>query len=1026
MRVSWIAALCTFVGAARAAPGQLSLTAARDPLPPLAEFHVRSYAAADGLEASGVTALAQMRDGFLYAATGKGLFRFDSRKFEPIALPGFGSALIQDLFVDSRQRLWIRSAADDLAFIDSGTVHVLGRLPLSGDAFTSTSDGTVWISGAQGLVRIAVGRPDWFTVFTRAEGLPCDTVAGVFETPRGELIVPTGTGLTRLIHDPRESRGVRFELVASVGRSTVSRNDVRSDANGLWVSYPDTKQAIRYHDGAVTSIGPPGLGLDDFSWRKGDETTLFPGLNSRLRDPEAWARQSLIPFGWHLSRGLMQRDGTRWFDLRRTVRHSELTRITPSGKPELIDLSDRPEWSVVTSLLEDHEGSIWVGTDRGLLQLVKRRVRAVTRRDGLPDEFIFPVLQTRDDAVWVGSWGEGLFRFAHGARAERMSVAQGLQDDRVRSLFESSDGALWVGMRTACARIVAGRVAEQIPIFNEVRGFAETAEHVLWIAGARELVARAPDGHLKRIPIGPTRPLWSIFAERDGSLLLGTQRGLFRMTPESSDSLIPVAADAGLGDAFVTGIFAESDGTVWIGTYDRGLFRLRSTHADHVDARVGMPSSIFSLVDDRRGAIWLGGNDGIWRVQRDSLHIVADDIAQGRPPRLTLRPVRIGETEGAAGSETNRASPGAWRLRDGRLVFNGTRGLSVVDVEAPEPVSASPRTVVLSVVADGERIASIDDRASLPPRTHRVEIAFTTFSFIAPRQHRFRYRLDGFDPDWIEAGAEARTQYTNLRPGRYTFHVQSIAPAGQAWVNSAATEVIEVQAAWWQSRLFQLGLVTAICVAAYGLHRLRLNQEIALHRLRATIASDLHDDLGSSLNSIALMTQLLNADADVGGPTKHSLARIQRATEETATSLRQLVWLVDPKHGDLEYLFLRLRRVANDLLPHVDVRFDIAASIRPRAVSMTVMRNVLLIFKEALNNIGRHASATHVDVSLVEQRGALVMTIRDNGAGFDVGRVEYGNGIQNMRRRTGELGGDLIVESGPRAGTRLVATIKLP
>src|SRR5262249_29496587 len=157
-----------------------------------------------------------------------------------------------------------------------------------------------------------------------------------------------------------------------------------------------------------------------------------------------------------------------------------------------------------------------------------------------------------------------------------------------------------------------------------------------------------------------------------------TQRGLFRLTPELG---MPtrVAAGEGLDDAFVTGIVAGDDGAVWIGTYERGVFRLRPNGVDHLDVSAGLPASAFAVLDDGNGGMWLSGTKGLWRASKASLRMVADDIAHGRPPRLTLRPVPFGESEGAAGPEGNRASPAAWRLRDGRLIFNGGHGLSVVD-----------------------------------------------------------------------------------------------------------------------------------------------------------------------------------------------------------------------------------------------------------------------------------------------------------------------------------------------------------
>ncbi|HEY4304484.1 MAG TPA: two-component regulator propeller domain-containing protein [Gemmatimonadaceae bacterium] len=1027
MRVSSRAALGVVVSAAMsAAPAQQSSGVPEDPFPPLADYQVRSYSAADGLTSTTLTSLAQTPDGFLYVGTGRGLFRFDSRQFEPVALPGFATTIIDRLAVDKRGRLWLRSYAGDFAYIENENVHVLGRIGTTTDEFTSTSDGTIWMSGQQGLVRITAGNRDWFTVFTHADGLPSDTVAGVYETQTGELIVPTSAGLSRLTRDPRAKGGLRFDKVWSIPNSVVSSGYVRNDAKGLWVGYPDARRIILYHDGIVENVGEHGLSIDDFSWRAEDNKALAGNFGGLLSDADRWARTALIEPGRKIGHALRQADGTLWMDLPPRPTRSELFRLRPSAKLERISLGDRPEWTSITGLLEDHEGSIWIATDRGLLQLVKRRVRTVAQQEGLPFESVYPVLQTRDGSVWAGTWGNGLFHFAHGALAERLTLAHGLPDDRIRALFESSDGAFWVGMRNVAARLSSGRVVERIAVRNEVRAFAETDDHSLWIAGAQEIVVRRPDGKINRLStVSTVGAAWSMIAEPGGSLLVGSQRGLFRVGPELT-APTRVAAGQGLDDAIITGIVAGEDGAVWIGTYEQGVFRLRANRVDHVDVSAGLPASAFFLLDDGKGGVWLTGNNGLWRVSKDSLRMVTDDIADGRPRRLTLHPVPFGESDGAAGPEGNRAFPAAWRLRDGRLVFNAGRGLNVVDPVDTSTSRISPRTIVLSVSADGQRVTTNADRAILPAQTRRVEIDFATLSFIAPHQHRFRYRLDGFDPEWTEVGAQARTAYTHLHPGRYAFHVRSVRPPGTTWLESEATEVIEVEASWWQTRWFQLAAVIALCGLAYAMHRLSLRQALAVHRVRATIASDLHDDLGSSINSIALMTQLLETDAELGGPERDLLARIQRAAEETALSVRQLVWLVDPSHADLEFLLLRLRRVANDLLPATDVEFDIAPSTRVRPLSMTVTRNVLLVFKEAVNNVARHAKATRVEIRVVAQRDALTVTIRDNGAGFNANEFGGGNGIHNMRRRAQELGGNLLIDAEAGRGATVLLTVKLP
>jgi signal transduction histidine kinase len=294
---------------------------------------------------------------------------------------------------------------------------------------------------------------------------------------------------------------------------------------------------------------------------------------------------------------------------------------------------------------------------------------------------------------------------------------------------------------------------------------------------------------------------------------------------------------------------------------------------------------------------------------------------------------------------------------------------------------------------------------------------------VAPGQNHYRYRLRGYDEAWVDGGTRPTASYTNLAPDEYVFEVQG-ASGMSAW-GPPTTAALTLRPLLWQAgwfRLLMLGAVAGLLAAAY---QYRVQRLLEMERLRLRLAADLHDDVGSNISSIALISDMLKARVRHNDVSERHLQRIHAAAEDTVRALRDIIWLVDPKHDTLADLVRKMRRGRHTLLNGIECTFEVNTPVEPHPLDMDTMRNVFLIYKEALHNIAKHAAAQQVRITVDEQGGRLTLQIQDDGHGFDEAAIERGHGLANMRRRAQTVGGQIAIESTPGIGTRITFTAKM-
>ncbi|MCX6929694.1 MAG: triple tyrosine motif-containing protein, partial [Verrucomicrobia bacterium] len=505
---------------------------------------------------------------------------------------------------------------------------------------------------------------------------------------------------------------------------------------------------------------------------------------------------------------------------------------------------------------------------------------------------------------------------------------------------------------------------------------------------------------------------------------------------------------AGLLSDWIRTLYLDRQGSVWIGTVGGGLSRWRNGQINTFTMREGLPDNTISqILEDDTGRLWLGSNRGIACVSKHEL----EEFAAGK---ITfLYPQVYGRAEGMPSEEcTGGFFPAGLKTKSGRLCFTTLKGMVVADPRtqaagAPAPTVVLEEVMIDGVAADMRRsqaggmpIDSANQVASeaaieirVPPGKNRVEFRYTGISLSSPERVRFRYRLEPLHTDWVEAGARRTAFYSYVPPGEYQFRVIACDSCG-TWNEAGASLSLLVLRHWWQSwwamGLPALGLMASVAgavrISEKRKHQRRLKlleQERTLERERARISQDLHDDLGSSLTRISLLSDLARADRDNPRQVEAHLQKISQSAAQTVRALEEIVWALRPGSDSLQSLVEYIAHFANELFEEDNTRcrLDLPHDLPARSLPPEMRHNIFLVVKEALTNALKHSHAREVRVQAKATTNLLEIVVQDDGRGFEthalVPTPGKCHGLGNMSLRAQEMGGTLEIESALGKGT---------
>ena len=944
-------------------------------------YNVRSWQTDEGLPQNSVHALAQTPDGYLWVGTHEGLARFDGVRFTLLddpAAPYLKQSSIMALCAGRDGSLWIGSENNGLTRLKEG---VFTRFKASDDlpgnqvqCLLESEDGTLWIGGDGGLARFKDGK---LTRFQQTARLVNNSVKALIEHPKGIIRVATVTGLVSINTAGKEDvenfgLGVVTNILKAVG----------VDRRGqLWLGTIDG--LICLTDGKRRSYG------------------VAEGLPDKI-----------ITF--------IQED-----------RAGQLWVGTYSGMVRLVN--DRPvTWSPATkpladltyTMYEDQEGGLWVGGRDGLYRLNPARLNTYTANDGLSYNNVTSVLEDRAGDMWFGTWGGGVNRL-HDGQFTSITATNGLTLDNVLSLREGRDGSLWVGMDQAGGlnRLRAALTNDFSPgtnvLLNVIRVIHEDREGTTWIGTSRGL-NRIQDGIYETYTTTNGLPgslVMAICERADGSVWLGTDGGLARWTGNGFENY---GLREGLSSLAVNALYEDAQQTLWIGTRTGGLNRYRDGRFTAFTTRQGLFSDeVYEIVEDDYGCFWMSCRRGIFRVSRNEL----DDIDRGIIK--SAHSIVFGKVDGLASVQCNGVSkPAGWKSRDGRIWFPTIRG--VVAMESSININNRPPPVVIEAVRAGREQLSFATRPNeggqllkVPPGRGELQIQYTALSLQVPEKVRFKYRLEPRDADWVDAGAERSVSYNNLPAGSYRFLVIACNNDG-VWNETGASLAIHMLPHYWQAGGFRAGVGAVGVGLLVYFYRARVDRLREIEQLRIQIASDLHDDVGSRLTKVAMVTELVDRETPDTDRSKPHIENISGTVREITRAMDEIVWTINPRNDTLDNLANYVFQYATEYFQNTGVRcrLDVPAELPDHPISTEERHNLFMAVKEAFNNVLKHSAATEVRVGLTVADNLLTITIADNGRGVSPNLAgSTGDGLVNMKKRLQKIGGRFAFRSTPGQGT---------
>lgn len=969
-----------------------------------------------GLPQNTILNILQTRDGYLWLATSDGLVRFDGAQFTVFNSgnsPGLKSNRIAVLFEDRAGVLWF-----------------------------GTED--------SGLVRYKDGI---FTSYTIADGLSSNQVRQIQNDPdpQGNLLVSTGAGVTRWPEKHMLAR-TPHDGPFPVGSKYIARNGVIwfSDDVNLYRVKDGVETVYTHRDGLMNSEG-----ARFYQDREGSLwiATKDAGIQ-RLRDgtfrsytkkdglPQSRVRVFYEDHEGHLWMGTSNDGLVRLSYPNDDARDAA---APPSERIRLYTTADGLSSNRVISVHGDIEGSIWVGTeDNGLNRLRQQAITTYSQRDGLAGNNVYPIYQDRAGNIWIGIWDHGLTMYQDGYFTQYTRKNSSLCSSIITSLAEDREGRLWIGGYGGLCWFKDGKFT---PFSEPVESGSSVISAIyqdqkgdFWFGTEAAGLYRYHDGQLSHLTTQdglPGASVRAIVEDRDGTLWIGTYGGLVHFKDES---FTVYTTQHGLASNRLRSLYQDNDGTLWIGTYDGGLSRYREGKFTSYTTHDGLfNSGVFQIMEDGRGNLWLSCNMGIYRVSKRELA----DFADGKIHAITS--VAYGRADGMLNQECNGGTqPAGIKTLDGKLWFPTQGGVAIVDPEAL-PFNAHPPPVIIESATVEREARDLSQPLRIEPGQANLEIHYTGLSFIKPGQVKFKYKLEGADQRWIEAGNRRVAYYSHLSPGEYVFRVIA-ANADGVWNTEGAQITVSVRppfyrTAWFLIISFAMTIGAAVLFYRWRVARLKkekLAQQVFSQQLiesqeheRQRIAAELHDSLGQNL--LIIRNRALSGASGVAG-SLNARARFDEISDAAARAIeevREIAYNLRPHHLDQLGLTTTIRVMIEKLSDVSTTRFTTSLEELDGLLMPTAEITLYRILQEAVSNIVRHSRATEASVEVFRGERLLLLTVRDNGQGWNAKTAKpasgrTGFGLVGIAERVRILGGTHAIHSAPGQGTTLTISLALP
>ena len=962
------------------------------------EFLLRNWDTEDGLPSSTASHMARDREGYLWLATWRGLARFDGNHWEVFnrrTTPALKNDTLGNIWTDRSGRLLISASSGGLIRFETNVFTQVLPPAATGNAevrnLAEDGSGALWLATKAGLLCL---REKKLTRYTTTNGLPADSVSTVFLDRAQQVWAVAAQKLLTLRNDTWQT------VPVPPGMSVIGAAPGR--AGGVWIVAWNRTQECLFQ----WSESAPGKVSEIIPWPSGALASDFTYVAEDRSGRVFCANPHAV---------LVRHPDGRWHPL--------------LPNPALGTIN-------ITSLYLDQDDTVWIGSVRnGLFQARPRLAQTLPLPAGVPSQLeVLAVAVARDGSVWGGTDLGGICRWSNGV-TKWYGKNSGLGSLTVNALLEDRQTNLWAGTAGGLCRWDGSRfqpVPGAAPMQGDIHALLEDSHGDLWVGSESGLVRRhngtaevcSPLGlHISGLAEDPAGRIW---AGTIGGKLLVKAPGMPAFRQIFFTSPVPV---------HICGIHAAPDGAIWILTYGQGLFCWRNGQVQRWAWSLGgLPSDhLFAAVEDRDGNLWMSCERGIFGIMRETLR----QLAEGTNGPLISWRLQTGDGL-AQKVGSGQGQPAATRSADGRLWFPNGVAVAVFNPAEVTTRYVPPTPVIENILVNGQGLTNGWHRFQIPSGTRTVTFRYTAPDPISAERQKYRTRLDGLDDDWVEAGDNREVSYNRLRPGDYAFHAMVTYPDGSRAASPDAISFKVIPRLYERLSVRVAAAILILCATtaaawrweraryAHRLARMQFQQE--MERERARIARDIHDELGSGLTEIILLSGLLPQDQP-GTQENHKIAQeINQRAQILTQEMDEVVWAVNARNDTIEGLLNYLNDFAQRHLnlAGMDCHLDIPPDISNHPISAEVRHNLFLAAKEAINNVTRHSRATEATIRAAFLPPRFTLTIEDNGRGMEAANARpHGNGLRNMQQRMAEIGGECLIEPLPAGGSRIRFTLQL-
>lgn len=692
-------------------------------------------------------------------------------------------------------------------------------------------------------------------------------------------------------------------------------------------------------------------------------------------------------------------------------------------------------YDAVHCFYEDREHNIWLGTDRGIYvfnppaqKFTSISLVDTKRKLNINSAEYVSFNQLASGEILASTWGNGIFVYDEQFRPQPTRFMQPLPgDDRNyymvwKTIEQSSTKKIWMGCQAGRLMVYDPKTRKTTylnhPIFQlrTIRTIAEDNEGNLWFGTQHgRLVKWDPRKGSKKLEDGFelvrafNSHIFFIKKDDSGLLWIGTDKEGLVVMNASGQILTAYTDKGGPGRALyrnsVLDALFYNDSLVVVGATVLNLLNRKTGEIQHITTEDGLPGNTVSTIQrDEEGNLWIGLINGLCRYNM-------------KKKIFTL----FSQKDGIVKNEFYDGS--SYRLRDGRLIFSNPDDFvyfnprQILSSSAPPDVSITDFKL-FNTYLPPDSILQLD-KVILDHHQNSIAIEFAALSFLQKDKMVYYTKMEGINDEWTRVDRYNIANFTLLPPGDYTFNVRC--ENGDGIPSRHVTSLrIYIRPPFWQQEWFIMLCILALGGLIYLAHRMRVRQLMQMEKVRGRIARDLHDDMGSTLSTINILSEMakmkVNKDTE---KTREYISKISDNSNRMMEAMDDIVWSINPMNDSMQRITARMREFATGVLEakDIEVSFRVDEKVKDLRLGMECRRDFFLIFKEAVNNIAKYSQAKHASIDISIQGPRLIMLIKDNGIGFNVEQADSGNGLTNMQKRAESIKSQLKIESTPGEGT---------